>query len=111
MNELDTIVATLGVERSASLFHSILPLISVRRYELIECLHSQDWEGAAQYAHNLLATSHLFASKTLLDQLILIEKSDITTIQELTFINRITDELNNSLALLTYYSQSLTTKQ
>ncbi|HPY41156.1 MAG TPA: hypothetical protein PLM98_11605 [Thiolinea sp.] len=108
MSELETIVATLGVERSASLFHSILPLISIRRYELLECLHSQDWDGAAHYAHNLLATGHLLSSKTLLDQLILIEKHELAAIQEPNFINQLTDELDTSLQQLARYSKTIT---
>lgn len=111
MSELETIVATLGVEKSANLFHSILPLIQIRRYELIECLHSQDWQGAARYAHNLLATGHLLASETLLDQLILIEKVDIPSIQTPEFIQQLSAELDLSLQQLTHYSKAIKTKR
>lgn len=110
MSELETIVATLGVEKSVNLFHSILPLIQIRRYELMECLHNQDWESASHYAHNLLATGHLLASKTLLDQLILIEKSELSTIQKPEFIQQLSSELDNSLQQLTYYSKAIKTK-
>jgi hypothetical protein len=111
MNELETIVATLGVERSASLFHSILPLLNVRRYELIECLHEQDWDGASKYAHNLLAVGHLLSSKTLIDQLILIEKRELALLQDINFINHFTDELNASIQQLSMYSKKLTPAQ
>ncbi|TXH71815.1 MAG: hypothetical protein E6Q83_00945 [Thiothrix sp.] len=110
MSELETIVATLGVERSASLFHSILPLINMRRYELLECLHNQDWESAAQYAHSLLATGHLLASKTLLDQLVLIENSAISIIQNPAFIRQVEAELAASIQQLTQYSHTLDAK-
>lgn len=110
MSELETIVATLGVEKSASLFHSILPLINIRRYELLECLHHQDWEGAAQYAHNLLATGHLLASKTVLEQLMLIEKRDTSVIQDPAFLKRLESELAASIQQLTQYSQSIHTR-
>lgn len=106
MNELETIVATLGVERSASLFHSILPLINVRRHELLECLNHQDWEGAAHYAHNLLATGHLLASKALIDQLMLIEKREISQIHNADFIQQLNSELDMSLQRLLHYSKS-----
>lgn len=105
MNELETIIATLGVERSASLFHSILPLIKVRGYELLERLNHQDWEGAAQYAHNLLATGHLLASKTLLEQLMLIEKGEISIIHTPEFTQQLNTELDISLQRLLQYSR------
>lgn len=109
MSELETIVATLGVEKSAKLFHSILPLIQTRRYELLACLHRQDWQGAARYAHNLLATGHLLASKPLLDQLVLIEKMEIPSLQNPEFIQQLSTELDNSLQQLTHYSKTLQT--
>lgn len=107
MSELETIVATLGVEKSVSLFHSILPLINTRRHELLECLYSKDWEGAAHSAHNLLTTGHLLASKALLDQLILIEKRDTSTVQNPVFIQKIETELAISVQQLTHYSQTM----
>ena len=107
MNELETIVATLGVERSANLFHSIVPLLNIRRHELLECLNKQDYAGAAHYAHNLLATGHLLASKTLLDQLMLIERCDPTLIQPPDFIQKLDAELAASLQRLTQYSKSM----
>ncbi|MFZ1387318.1 MAG: hypothetical protein WBP46_12100 [Thiolinea sp.] len=105
MSELETIIATLGVERSANLFHSILPLINAHRYELLECLYNQDWDGAAQHAHKLLATGHLLGSQHLLEQLMLIEKHDTSTILELNFINQLTAEIDSGLKQLTQYSQ------
>ena len=106
MSEFETIVATLGVERSASLFHSILPLINVRRYELIECLSHEDWESASQYAHKLLATGHLLNSSALIAQLILIEKREISVIREPDFIQQLVNKFDSSLQQLMNYSQT-----
>ena len=107
MSELDAIVATLGVERSANLLRSILPLMHIRRHELLECLSQQDWQGAAHYAHNLLSTGHLLASNNLLDKLKLIEQQQVELIQQPSFTQELSSELESSLQQLSYYIRKI----
>lgn len=81
MQELENILSTLGKQRTAQVLQKILPVINARSEALLASIQQRNWYESARLAHTLLATAHLFASPQLLNQLKIIERGDLKTMQ------------------------------
>lgn len=100
MNELQTLLSTLGDEKTANLLQKVLPILYQRRQQLLASLAAEEWESASLQAHRLLASGHLLGSETLTTQLRAIERLDVEQLQQHYFQTQLAEQLTASLERL-----------
>ncbi len=91
------LLETLGPEAARRFLTFALPQLEIRSRELLDNLRVGDYEAAANCAHRLKGTVHLYTSPELQDMLHQIVIHDHTSSIDACFIDAIEEKLNNSI--------------
>lgn len=96
MNDIDSMLATLGNNKTRELLIFMKPHLIERSHKLLNHLASQDWAQAAHEAHRLLASSGLFTSEALIASLKKVEQQDEACLQRDSFQQQLSQQLQEN---------------
>jgi len=96
MNDIQSMLATLGKNKTEELLIFIKPHLTERSHKLLNNLAAQDWSQAAHEAHRILASAGLFTSEALIDSLKQVEQQNETHLKQDAFQQQLRRQLQEN---------------